>query len=145
MLLHINHVTEYTYDEPIQFSLQRLRMTPVDSAGQTVRDWSVTIEGAKSEVAYVDQFQSHVRLVSADGEQKSVRLIASGIVETRDTDGIFGPGVACRLIFTIVHKQITGYVARWHFHISGASHQDVSIVLTHTFIGRQGFFSGGCR
>lgn len=91
MLLNINHVTEYSYDEPVQFSLQRLRMTPVDTNGQTVRDWSVTIEGAKSEVAYIDQYENHVRLVSVDGEQKTVRLIATGTVETRDTDGIFGP------------------------------------------------------
>ena len=91
MLLNINHVTEYSYDEPVQFSLQRIRLTPVSSASQTVQDWSVAIEGATSEAAYTDQYGNHVRLVSADGEQKSVRLVASGIVETRDTDGIFGP------------------------------------------------------
>ncbi|WP_174803213.1 transglutaminase family protein [Martelella limonii] len=91
MLLNINHVTEYSYDEPVQFSLQRLRLTPVDSSGQTVRDWTVSIEGAKSEVAYVDQYENHVRLVSVEGEQNTVRLTATGTVETRDTDGIFGP------------------------------------------------------
>ncbi|MAM12295.1 MAG: transglutaminase [Rhizobiaceae bacterium] len=91
MLLNINHVTEYSYETPVQFSLQRLRLTPVDSAGQTIRDWAVTIEGAKSEVAYTDQYENHVRLVSVEGEHPSVRLIASGTVETRDTDGIFGP------------------------------------------------------
>lgn len=91
MLLNINHVTEYNYDEPVQFSLQRLRMTPVDALGQSVRDWTVTIEGAKNEVSYTDQYENHVRLISMDGEHKTVRLVASGLVETRDTDGIYGP------------------------------------------------------
>ncbi|AJY44760.1 transglutaminase family protein [Martelella endophytica] len=91
MLLNIHHVTEYSYDEPVSFSLQRLRLTPLDSNGQTVRDWTVTIEGAKSEVSYTDHFHNLVRLVSVEGEHKTVRLIAAGTVETRDTDGIYGP------------------------------------------------------
>ncbi|MEO1986937.1 MAG: transglutaminase family protein [Martelella sp.] len=91
MLLNISHVTEYSYDEPVQFSLQRLRLTPVSAASQTVKDWTVSIEGAKSEVAYIDQYENHVRLVSVEGDHKTVRLTAAGIVETRDTDGIFGP------------------------------------------------------
>ena len=33
MLLNIHHVTEYSYDAPVQFSLQRLRLTPVDGNG----------------------------------------------------------------------------------------------------------------
>ena len=32
MRLKISHMTEYHYDEPVQFSLQRLRLTPLDPA-----------------------------------------------------------------------------------------------------------------
>ena len=45
MKLTISHITEYRYDEPSQFSLQRLRLTPLTGIGQTVHDWKLTVEG----------------------------------------------------------------------------------------------------
>jgi transglutaminase-like putative cysteine protease len=62
MRLKISHVTEYRYDEPTQFSLQRLRLTPPTTTGQTVLNWSLHVEGAKPEVEYDDQFGNHVNL-----------------------------------------------------------------------------------
>ncbi|PZM14149.1 transglutaminase family protein [Rhizobium tubonense] len=90
MRLKINHVTEYRYDEPSQFSLQRLRLTPLSGAGQTVIDWSLKVEGARTEVEYDDQFGNRISLVSHDGDQDSTRIVATGEVETHDLNGITG-------------------------------------------------------
>jgi transglutaminase-like putative cysteine protease len=91
MRLKISHVTEYRYDEPTQFSLQRLRLTPPTTTGQTVLNWSLHVEGAKPEVEYDDQFGNHVNLVSLEGEQKVTRIVAEGEVETEDHNGVTGP------------------------------------------------------
>jgi transglutaminase-like putative cysteine protease len=91
MRLKISHVTEYRYDEPTQFSLQRLRLTPPTTTGQTVLNWSLHVEGAKPEVEYDDQFGNHVNLVSLEGEQKVTRIVAEGEVETKDHNGVTGP------------------------------------------------------
>ena len=37
MRLKISHTTEYNYDDPVQYSLQRLRLTPKTQPGQIVR------------------------------------------------------------------------------------------------------------
>jgi transglutaminase-like putative cysteine protease len=90
MRLKISHVTEYRYDEPSQFSLQRLRLTPLTGAGQTVIDWSLTVEGAKTEVEYDDQFGNRTNLVSLDGAQDHTRIVATGEVETQELNGVVG-------------------------------------------------------
>jgi transglutaminase-like putative cysteine protease len=91
MRLKISHVTEYRYEEPTQFSLQRLRLSPLSGPGQTVGDWSLEVEGANIEVSYQDQFANQVHLVSLDGEQVVTRIVASGEIETHDINGVYGP------------------------------------------------------
>ncbi|MFT4183784.1 MAG: transglutaminase family protein [Rhizobium sp.] len=90
MRLTISHITEYRYDEPAQFSLQRLRLTPRTGPGQTVLNWKLTVEGAHPEVEYDDQFANRATLVSLDGEQQTTRIVASGEVETEDLNGVTG-------------------------------------------------------
>jgi transglutaminase-like putative cysteine protease len=91
MRLKIKHVTEYTYDDPVQFSLQRLRLTPVEGPGLTVLSWNISVDGAKVEAGFNDQFNNHTHLVSYEGESSSVRIVASGVVETEDRAGVYGP------------------------------------------------------
>ncbi|WP_117193505.1 transglutaminase family protein [Rhizobium terrae] len=91
MRLKISHTTEYLYDEPVPYSLQRLRLTPVDGPGQKVLNWAVTVDGAKVEAGYADQFGNRVELVSVEGAEHMIRITASGEVETQDRTGVFGP------------------------------------------------------
>lgn len=91
MRLKISHTTEYRYAEPVQYSLQRLRLTPLDHPGQRVIRWDTTVEGATPEVTYDDQFGNRVELVSVNGDQMAIRITASGEVETEDRTGVFGP------------------------------------------------------
>ncbi|MDE1993834.1 MAG: transglutaminase family protein, partial [Rhizobiaceae bacterium] len=86
----ISHTTEYRYDDPAQFSLQRLRLTPLSGPSQKVLDWKLTVEGARPEVEYEDQFANRVTLVSLDGEQDATRILATGEIETHDLHGVIG-------------------------------------------------------
>ncbi|RKE83985.1 transglutaminase family protein [Rhizobium sp. AG855] len=91
MRLRITHTTEYRYDDPVQYSLQRLRLTPCSSPGQTVTAWNIAVDGAKVEAGFNDQFGNHTHLVSTEGPSRSVHIVASGEVDTQDRAGVFGP------------------------------------------------------
>ncbi|CCF20751.1 conserved protein of unknown function [Pseudorhizobium banfieldiae] len=90
MLLRITHSTEYRYDAPLTYSLQRLRLVPRSSALQTVIDWNISIDGARVEVTYDDSFGNTTWLLSVDGEPHSIAIHASGTVETIDNHGMLG-------------------------------------------------------
>ena len=91
MRLKITHRTEYRYDAPVQYVLQRLRLVPQSGHTQTVASWAIAIDGAREEVRFSDQFGNDTRLVSAEGGHNILAVEASGEVTTRDTAGISGP------------------------------------------------------
>lgn len=91
MRLKISHTTEYQYDEPVPYSLQRLRLTPMDGPGLKVLNWSIIVDGARIEAGYADQFGNRVELVSAEDTEHAIRITASGEVETEDRTGVYGP------------------------------------------------------
>jgi transglutaminase-like putative cysteine protease len=93
MRLKISHMTEYNYDEPVEFALQRLRLTPKDCPGQKVLQWQAQVNGASHEASYSDHFGNIVELVSVSGGEKSIRILASGEVETEERNGVFGPHI----------------------------------------------------
>lgn len=90
MRLKITHRTEYRYDAPLSYALQRLRLCPQSGPTQDVVEWSLKTEGATEEAQFIDGFGNDTRLVSIDGEPHTIVLQASGIVETRDTAGVTG-------------------------------------------------------
>ena len=65
MLLNISHTTEYAYSTPVQYALQRVRLTPRDNAQQSVRSWQVDIDGGHAELEYLDHLGNHVTLLRA--------------------------------------------------------------------------------
>lgn len=91
MRLAITHTSEYSYEQPLPYALQRIRLSPRDDASQRVVDWSIAIEGAKEEVRFLDQFGNDTRLLSVTGGPHTVRIVASGQVDTTDNAGVNGP------------------------------------------------------
>ncbi len=91
MRLKITHRTEYAYDQPVAYGLQRLRLVPQEGPAQKVGDWSLSVEGATEEVRFLDHFGNDTRLVSIGGAPHSVSVVAKGEVDTFDTAGITGP------------------------------------------------------
>src|SRR3546814_7259446 len=51
MRLTVDHTTRYTYDGPVGYALQQLRLTPKDRPGQQqVRDWTIAVEGGEAQL-----------------------------------------------------------------------------------------------
>ncbi|MCV0398014.1 MAG: transglutaminase family protein [Rhizobiaceae bacterium] len=90
MRLKISHRTEYRYDAPVYYALQRLRLTPLSGSTQQVRDWKLDISGAEDEVRFIDQFGNDTRLVSFDTHSETISIVAAGEVDTNDNGGVVG-------------------------------------------------------
>lgn len=90
MQLHISHTTEYTYDEPVDYALQKVRMRPAGSKAQDVNEWALHVEGGKIEASYCDHYGNLTDLVSIEPGARAVKLTASGTVVTHDQLGVFG-------------------------------------------------------
>lgn len=120
MRLKIHHRTEYGYDAPLSYGLQRLRLTPQSGRSQTVLSWSIAIEGAREELRYIDGFGNETRLLSIEGAPRSVVITAAGEVETSDTTGVTGPqrGFAPMWLFeaqtplTVAGKAVTALAGK---------------------------------
>lgn len=90
MLLKIEHRSEYSYDSPVQYGLQRLHQTPPSRNGQTVTSWRTTLKGAREEVSYNDHFNNPTSLISLEPDTQLIEIISSGTVETLDIAGVVG-------------------------------------------------------
>jgi transglutaminase-like putative cysteine protease len=88
--LSIRHLTTYSYDQPVAFGLQQLRLTPKSRLGQSVLTWRTHVEGGRRELDYDDHNANHVMLVSFSGEGHSLSILSEGEVETADTAGVVG-------------------------------------------------------
>lgn len=91
MRLAIRHVTRYEFAQPVALGLQRLRLKPKSTHGQSVIDWDMTLDGAKTEAEYDDHHGNRVTLVSVEPQATSVTVTCSGVVDTADNAGITGP------------------------------------------------------
>lgn len=90
MKLTIAHATEYRYEQPVSYVVQRLRLRPMDGPTQKVLNWSVLVDGKPVETGYGDQYCNQVALMSLQGNTQAVRIVARGEVETIDTAGVYG-------------------------------------------------------
>lgn len=106
MRLRITHTTQYDYDMPVDYALQKVRLRPASCELQSVEDWQIEIEGGRIETDYRDHYGNHVDLVSAEiGTQKLI-IRAHGTVITYDKAGVLG--------------MVYGRAPLWHFAQSTA-------------------------
>ena len=101
MRLSVDHTTHYRFSGPVARGLQRLRLTPKSSAGQSIAQWSIQLEGARREVEYDDENANHVTLIAFEPGVSEVTIRCEGVVDTNDKSGIVG------------HH--SGYLPIWHF------------------------------
>lgn len=106
MRLIIDHRTNYSYDPPVAYALQQLRLTPKSRAGQEVIRWSIAIDGGKVELEFDDQHNNRVSLVSTEPGKDHIRIHCEGEVSNANTTGVIG--------------QHGGYAPLWYFQRSTA-------------------------
>ena len=51
MLITVSHVTRYSYDEPVHYTVQSLRLTPAPFKGQRIVNWQVRVPGCAKSAA----------------------------------------------------------------------------------------------
>lgn len=101
MKLQISHTTEYVFDQPVEYALQKIRLRPMSNTAQQVGDWALAIDGGKLEAGYKDHYGNMVDLVSAfEGTQK-LTVTATGDVTTLNSTGVLG--------------MVFGRMPLWHF------------------------------
>lgn len=104
MRLKLLHQTRYSYDAPVPYALQRLRLVPQPSRTQSVEAWELEMTGAVEEVRFLDQFGNDTRLISVAGEPHEIGITARGEVETRDTAGVTGPHTGFAPLWLFGHE-----------------------------------------
>ena len=88
--LKIAHETRYQFAEPVSYALQQLRLTPKSRRGQTVKTWTITLDGGEEQAHFVDQFNNQTQLISITEGATGLAIRAEGEVETYDQAGIIG-------------------------------------------------------
>jgi transglutaminase-like putative cysteine protease len=91
MRLKIQHKTHYTYDAPVHYGLQQIRLRPKSRAGQTVEDWHIEVAGGQVEVSFEDEHANAVELVSFEPGNCEIEITCRGTVENQDRSGVVGP------------------------------------------------------
>lgn len=90
MRLSINHTTSYSYDAPPVYGLQQVRLIPKNRSYQSVLNWDIHVEGGSVEAEFEDEHSNLTRLIRIAPDQSSVILRSSGVVETKDVNGVIG-------------------------------------------------------
>jgi transglutaminase-like putative cysteine protease len=88
MLLSVRHITRYRYAEPVSYSIQCLRLTPLSFMGQRVLDWQVRGGGANPALQFRDGFGNIVHLLTVNARHEELVIEAGGTVETQDCNGV---------------------------------------------------------
>lgn len=104
MKLHVRHVTDYRYTEPLRYALQTLWLTPQSGPAQTVNFWSLgapeklfeqrdAFGNPVNSYTFVGQLADNVRwsLVNAAGDVETL-----GIAEFTDADTLPHPAFFLR-------------------------------------------------
>ncbi len=80
MLLSIEHHTRYIYSEPVNYTIQQLRLTPHNGFGQHVKRWDIKVNGNLHAVE--DSYGNTTHTMVVDTPHSEIIIIAFGEVET---------------------------------------------------------------
>lgn len=74
----------------MQYGLQRLRLTPKTTQGQTILGWQMEVSGGTTQLEYEDQNHNYITLVAVDEGAEEVTVSCEGEVDTADYSGVIG-------------------------------------------------------
>ena len=161
MHLSIRHTTRYRFAEPVSHGIQRLRLTPKETQGQKILDWSMDYEGASEHLSYDDQNLNHVTLVAVEDGTREVVVSCRGNVRTEDNSGVIGmhaghlplwtflgytpltkPGPRIRKLISMVERSDEGMVNTLH-NLSRVIRDNVAYTTGSTGVGTTGEEAAG--
>jgi transglutaminase-like putative cysteine protease len=80
MLLSIEHKTRYVYSEPVNYTIQQLRLTPQNGFGQHVKRWEIKVNGELHPSS--DAYGNYIHTLVVDVPHEEIVVVASGEIET---------------------------------------------------------------
>ncbi|HEX7874806.1 MAG TPA: transglutaminase family protein [Sphingobium sp.] len=92
MRLSIRHETRYVYEGSALGATMRLRLKPIDSAVQQVKDWTIVVNGEPVEQFTVNSYGVPEALWRTGARITEAVIVAEGTVETIDRAGVIGFG-----------------------------------------------------
>ena len=88
MRIAVRHATRFEFDANVAYAVQRLLLTPLSFASQQVESWSISAIGMANALEYFDGFGNAVTLTTFTDHLGPIEIIAQGIVESRDAQGM---------------------------------------------------------
>ena len=88
MLIAVEHVTRYRYDQPVRGVVQSHRLTPASFEGQRVLAWDVAVTDGLKGGAFRDGAGDWVQGWSVMGPVAEIAVAVRGLVETADMAGV---------------------------------------------------------
>ena len=88
MLLTVDHLTRYSYEQPVRGVVQSHRLTPTICDMQKVLEWTVTVTDGKPGGGFRDGAGDWVSSWSVPGPVQEICVHVKGRVESRDTSGV---------------------------------------------------------
>src|SRR3712207_5630067 len=84
--LRVKHVTRYTYDRPIERSVHRLHLRPMDDWKQTVLSYQLTVTPEVPMVEYEDVFGNWATRFEITTPYTELEVASESLVEVLDVD-----------------------------------------------------------
>ena len=92
MEIFIDHRTTYRYDADVVYSIQNIRLTPVENAGQRILSWSLRTNAGGPVSEMLDAYGNIVSTVTTLSPHRNLEIEVRGHVLTRDSNGVFSNG-----------------------------------------------------
>lgn len=88
MLLTVDHLTRYSYDQPVRAVVQSHRLTPSRFEGQRIITWTVSVQGGEMGGAFRDGAGDWVQGWTVKGPVSEIEVRVQGQIETTDLAGM---------------------------------------------------------
>lgn len=88
MLLNVDHLTRYSYDQPVRGVVQSHRLMPSQFDGQKLLSWSVTVSGGTMGGGFRDGAGDWIQGWSVTGPVTEIEVRVQGQVQTTDLAGV---------------------------------------------------------
>lgn len=90
MQISIRHTIEVTIGEGFPRAVQHLLLTPQSAEVQAVKEWRIEAPGMDDATGFIDAYGNRAHLCTQSRPEAQMTIVASGIVETFDRNGVVG-------------------------------------------------------
>jgi transglutaminase-like putative cysteine protease len=111
----VKHVTQYAYDRPIERSMHRMHLRPIQDWKQSVLDYKLTLTPSGAGTEYEDAFGNWTTRCESLQPYQEMTIAAESTVELLDTDPFLFANLPMRPVFPLSwmpweHKMLSPYL-----------------------------------